>query len=77
MSWDGFVIEKHMSSHSSHIFFWLQRRLILFSRKPIGVNLDCSDCSAQQLVKDRLCWNVVGTPPVYSLIRRICPCCTV
>lgn len=39
--------------------FWLQRRLILFSKKPIGVNLDCSDCSAiseRHLVLE-CCWN--------------------
>lgn len=51
-------------------YFWLQRRLILFSQKPIGVNLDCSDCSAKQLVKDTLCWNVVGTLPVYSHMKN-------
>ena len=59
MSWDGFGIEKHMCSHSLHIFFGCREGWSFSQKKSTGVNLDCSDCSAQQLVKDRLCWNVV------------------
>lgn len=61
MSWDGFVIEKHMSSHSSHIFFWLQRRLILFSKKihrcQLGLLRLLSTAISERQIVLECCWN--------------------